>query len=257
MTSYSTDIELFFVTLASIFNPCFNNKENKTMRKTTIIALLATLLVCMSCGDGEYKEADGTICYTYWTFSFGTLSHPLPEVDPATFVDVKDWLGHDDRHVYFKQHLVKGADAATLKAKKYPLFCDKNDYYYMTAPLHVADVKTFKVVKQFEDNIWAKDSRYAYFDSLRIDSVDVKTFRVKSYSAAIDKDHVFYYGKILPLADPKTYDAEWKWVYSRDKSHIWYCGELLKDVDYDSFEVDKEGNASDKFGKFKGSERLK
>lgn len=224
------------------------------MKHLFLIAL--TVLCLASCGeDGKYIEYEGTICYTYWTFSFGRVYHKLPQVDPSTFESVNDWLGHDAGHVYFKNDLVVGADPITVKAKKYPLFMDKNDYYYKSTAMHVVDMPSFEVLKRFEDHFWAKDKRYAYFDTLRIDSADISTFRVKSTFSAIDKNHVYYFGEILPLADPETYDPDWKGIYSRDKSHIWCGDELLEDADYETFDVDKEGHGYDKHGRFRFSKR--
>ncbi|MBR5086638.1 MAG: DKNYY domain-containing protein [Muribaculaceae bacterium] len=215
--------------------------------------IIAMATACNS--DGEYVQRGNTICHSYWTFSFGTMYDTLPEVDVATFKSLENWLGHDNRHAYFKAKLVPGVDVLTMKADKYPLFRDKNDYYYMSVPLHVTHVDAFVVLKRNEDDIWAMDNRYAYYDSLRIDSVDIKTFKVKTWNTAVDSKRVYRYGKVLPLADPETYVEDWKGMYSRDKAHIWYLGELLEDVDYETFTVD--GNdAHDKNGHFYRGERV-
>lgn len=225
------------------------------------LALLGFLFVALMCSTGEAKEKyvtrDGSVYYTYWTFSFGQQSHELPQVDAASFKQVKGWLGRDNRHVYFKERLVEGADPVTLKADKYPLCHDANDYYHKGEPLHVASVKDFVVLKWSDDNFWARDGRYAYYNTRRIEGVDLKSFKVTSHCSAVDGEHVYRYGKLLPLADPKTYVEDWKGFYSRDKAHIWYMGELLKDADYDSFVVDGDSDAHDKFGSFKRGERVK
>lgn len=228
------------------------------MKSTRLYLWLLPLIVVMATAcnsDGEYVQRGNTICHSYWTFSFGTMYDTLPEVDAATFKSIENWLGHDGKHVYFKAKLVPGADAESLKADKYPLFRDRKDYYYKGVPLHVTHVDAFVVLKRNEDDIWAMDNKYAYYDSLRIDSVDIKTFKVKTWNTAVDSKHVYRYGKVLPLADPETYDEEWKGMYSRDKAHIWYMGELLEDVDYATFTVD--GNdAHDKYGHFYRGERI-
>ena len=53
-----------------------------------------------------------------------------------------------NKNVYFKSRLVEGADPATVKAKKFPLFFDKKDYYYKGKGLNVANVKKFEAQKQ-------------------------------------------------------------------------------------------------------------
>lgn len=215
--------------------------------------LLAMTVACNTAG--EYVTHDGTICYSYWTFSFGTQYDPLPQVNAATFKSVEDWLGHDGVHVYFKNRLIAGAHPATIKAKKYPLCCDKNDYYYMGRGLKVVDMKNFEVINWNEDDMWAVDGTCAYYDSLRIDSVDMASFKLQTYNVATDRNHVYRFGKIFPGADPATYVEQWNGLYSRDKAHIWYCGQLMEDVDYATFVIDKNG-ARDKNGHFYHGERV-
>ena len=164
-------------------------------------------------------------------------------------------LVSDNKNVYFKSRLVEGADPATVKAKKFPLFFDKKDYYYKGKGLNVANVKRFEVIKWSEDDMWAIDGKYAYYDSIRIDDVDLPSFKLQAHNCATDRNHVYRYGKILPLADPATYVEEWKGFYSRDKSHIWYLGELMEDVDIATFVVDDYG-AHDKNGHFHRGERV-
>ena len=221
-----------------------------------LFAMTLMMAILQSCNsDGEYVAHDGTICHAYWTFSFGTVYDSLPEVDPGKFDNITDWAGKDDRHVYFKAILIPGADPATVQAKKYPLICDKRDYYYKGVPLHVASVKNFEVVNWNEDDIWAIDGKYAFYDTVRIEPKDIKTFKIQCFNVAVDSEHVYRYGKILPLADPKTYVEEWKGFYSCDKAHIWYMGDLMTDVDYVTFTIDDDG-AHDKNGHFYRGERV-
>lgn len=225
--------------------------------KKFLFLIAAMMLVIASCSRGGEYVSDGKyVLFKYWTFSFGTCYDTLPGADAATFKSVNEWLGHDAKNAYFKSDLVEGVDVATLKAEKYPLFRDKNDYFYKTKPMRVVDKSTFKVVKWIDDSFWAKDSKCAYFDTTHIAGVDIATFKVKDPCFAVDKNHVFRFGDILPLADPKTYEENWKGFYSRDKSHIWCMGELLEDVDYDSFVVDDDWSAHDKYGAFDHHRRV-
>ena len=225
--------------------------------KKGLFLIAAVVLMLTACSRHGRYESDGNVVrYTYWTFSFGWRYDTLPGVDVKTFKSLNEWLGRDAQRVYFKSELVEGVDAATLKAVKYPLYRDKNDYYYKTNPMRVVDMNTFKVVKWLDDSFWAKDSQCAYFDTTHIVGVDIATFKVKDYTYAVDKDHVFYLGDLLPLADPKTYEDNWKGFYSRDKSHIWCMGELLEDVDYDSFVVDDDWSGHDKYGAFDHHRRV-
>jgi len=221
-----------------------------------IVGCLVFLLILLTgCSEGKYEERDGTVYYSYWTFSFGQRSEELPEVDAATFESVEDWLGRDAAHVYFKERLVSGADPATVKAKDYPLFCDANDYYYKGAPLHITDIRSFEVIELDDIRMWAKDSQTVYFDSLHVKDANPATFRILDFLEGKDDRHVFYREEILPDADPNTYEV--LGLYSKDKSHVWYCGNLVEDADAASFHLDKEEEGVDKYGSFLNGKRIK
>ena len=168
---------------------------------------------------------------------------------------MKDWLGHDSERVYYEDKLVSGADVSSLVAIRKPLFRDKRDYYYQAVPLHVSDVASFKVMAWFEDDFWAHDSRCAYYDTVRIDGVDLDSFKILEMSKAKDKHHVYYFGRVIPDADPATYEILGYSAYSRDKSHIWCGDDLLEDVDYATFTVDDVSTAHDKYGSFRWEKR--
>lgn len=230
------------------------------MKKSVYILLSAIMcLAVSSCSDGGKYEVDGnSVYYSYWTFSFGTITDTLPGADPATFQEVEDWIGKDKNHVYFKQKLVPGADPATLEVDKYPLFHDSKDYYFQEVPIHVADVRTFKVLKRgYDDDIWAIDSKCAYYDTIRISEADVKTFKVEKFFYATDKNHVYRYGQILSDADPATYKETENSGYATDKNHVWYFGEMIDSiVDRATFKTDKEFDvAYDKNGKIVSGKR--
>ena len=226
-------------------------KTLKAMNRKVLFGILAAtaLLLCPSCGDGKYEVSGDVVCYTYWTFSFGQRYDTLPEVDAKTFEQVKNWLGRDASHVYYEDRLIQGADPATLKAHRKPLCSDRKDYYYQGVPLHVADMKNFKVLKNNTYGLWAKDSRYVYRDSDRIEVDDVEAFHVVDWNVATDNVRVYFFGSLLADSDPKTFEYLDD-LYAKDKSHVWYMDEVVEGADPATFTVDKEGNASDKNGKY-------
>lgn len=212
----------------------------KALPKTGILALMLTSIVFLmtACNtDGKYEVKNGKVFFTYWTVSFGTQRHELKDVDAASFQSMKDWLGRDAHHVWFKDRLVKSAHPASAEPMEYPLFRDRRDYYYKGAPLHVKDLATFTVKKCEEREFWATDSQYIYYDSLRIEGSDPATFEYLEFYKAKDRLHVYYNGKILPDADPASYVA--MGTYSKDKSHVWYCGELMEGADPATFEAEE------------------
>lgn len=227
------------------------------MRKM-IFGLVACVLALLptACVSGpEYEVQGDCVVYRYWTFSFGWRNDTLPGADVATFAQVRNWLGHDNEHVYYKEKLVPGADVASLEPVRQPLFKDKNDYYYQATPMHVKDVESFKVTKWFEDDFWAQDAQCVYYDTVRIDDADLPSFKILEMSTAKDNNHVYYFGRVIPDADPATFEPIKNSVYNRDKSHIWCGDDLLKDVDYETFAVDDMSRAHDKYGTFSWEKR--
>ena len=207
---------------------------------TACVLMAMTVLMTGCNSDGKYKVEGDSVYFTYWTFSFGTIKEPLEGCDAETFQSVKDWLGRDQEHVWFKSRLVKGADPASVEVDRFPLFHDKHDYYYRGAAVGVADLKTFRTLKCDEDEMWGVDSRYVYFDSLRIENSDPATLELISTFEAKDKRHVYYFGKILEGADPATYTPVGKYsCYTKDRTHVWHCGEIVKDADPSTFEIEK------------------
>jgi len=224
------------------------------MKKFFALAILVlSLMACTD--DGKYELQDDVVVYSYWTFSFGPVNDTLPGADPATFETVNSWLGHDSERVYFKDKIVPGADVASLEPQRYPLFRDKNDYYYEENAMHVADVSSFKILKRFDRDFWAVDSRNAYFDTLRIDGVDLPSFKVMSFTVARDKNRVYFFGKVIPGADPATFQEIGHSAYYRDKSHVWCGNELLEDADLATFQIDDYDRAHDKYGAFRMEKR--
>ena len=222
--------------------------------KILLVACVMAMVLMACVNDAEYVVLDDAVVYSHWTFSFGRRYDTIPGADPATFEQVKSWLGHDSEHVYYERDLVPGVDVASLEVVRKPLIRDKKDYYYKTKPLHVADVESFKIIKWSYGSFWAKDSRYAYFEDQRFEA-DLPTFKVKSMEYANDKNHVYYFGDLIPGADPATFKPIGKSCYYRDKSHIWCGRDLLEDADYDSFEVDDFDSAHDKHGRFMAEKR--
>jgi len=214
------------------------------------MAVLLLVIMAGCSNDGKYEVQGDVVVYSYWTFSFGRLNDTLPGADVSTFKSVNSWLGHDSERVYYHNRLVPGVDVASLEVKHHPLFRDKNDYYYESTPMHVADVSSFKTLKWFADDFWAVDSRCAYFDTTRIEGVDLPTFDLISFSVARDKHRVYFLGKVLPEADPATFEEIGNSAYYRDKSHIWCGNDLLEDADMATFVVDDIDRAHDKYGAF-------
>ena len=205
-------------------------KYLKSFFPGAVYAVALAGLMLVSCKDGKYEVRGDQVYYTWWTFSFGHQDSLLVGADADTFEEVEEWLGKDKDHVWYEARLVEGCDPQTVRVKTKPLFYDRRDYYYEGAPLHVKDMATFEVVQLNEYCLYAKDSKCGYFDSTRIEGIDYKTFKTVSTFVAKDKNHVYRFGKVLPLADPETFE-EMEMGYMKDKAHVWYVDSVMPDAD--------------------------
>lgn len=236
-------------------------RETVFRKAESLLAVLLLVFVLTACNsDGKYEVKDGTVYFTYWTFSFGTQEHELQDVDVASFESMKNWLARDRHHVWYKDLLVEGADPATAKADDYPLFHDKRDYFYEGKAIGVADIQSFKVLKCDDDELWAVDKQYAYFDSLRIDDSDPATLELIGTFEAKDKRHVYYFGRILEDADPGSYQIL-EGNYAKDHHHVWFCGDIIEDADPETFESEstldfEKPDAHDKHGDYRRGKRI-
>lgn len=220
-----------------------------------IVVLLAAALTT-GCSGPKYVNDGSNVYHSYWTFSFGTVRHELPEADASSFRKVNSWLGRDKNHVYYEDKLVEGADPATLKAKKKPLCADSKDYYYKGEALHVADMGTFQVLRMDDSHLWAKDRQNIYFDNMTISGADVGTFQVIKPYEAKDRKHVYYFGKPLDGADPSTYTIM-DGGYAKDSRHVWYYGKLVEGADAATFRaVGSDGSGMDKNARYKGCSKI-
>ena len=148
--------------------------------KAALLSALFCAFLLTSCGEGKYEVKGDGVYYTYWTFSFGNQEKELKGADAATFESVKDWLGRDHQHVWYKESLVEGAEPASVKVDDYPLFHDKRDYYFEGKPVHVADMASMRVIEISREEFWGADSRYIYFNNSRIEGGDPATLEQPS-----------------------------------------------------------------------------
>ena len=211
------------------------------MEKSHKVALLAALFCAFlltSCGDGKYEVKGDGVYYTYWAFSFGNQEEELKGADAATFESVKDWLGRDHQHVWYKESLVEGAEPASVKVDDYPLFHDKRDYYFEGKPVHVADMASMRVIEISREEFWGADSRYIYFNNSRIEGGDPATLEVVTSYIAKDSRHVYYCDSIMADADPATFESCGKFsAYCKDKNYVWFCSEKVEGADVETFKT--------------------
>lgn len=176
-------------------------------------------------------------------YSIVASIHKLPGADPNTFKVISMEYSKDKNHVYMSWgDSILGADPATFELLSYenklPAYAkDSKSVYYFGKQIKGADAGSF-VAFGHDSAHYAKDNQYAYFEDKPF-KADVATFKIlnmeSSYeSFAIDKDAVYYLGKILPGADSETFVMLGEF-YSKDKNFVYFKNRKVVGADLATF----------------------
>lgn len=240
----------------------------KTNQLYILIVFVFCTFLIVSCDIG-YKNDGKVVTYHSWNESSGHSVWKL-DANPATFENLGDGYAHDDKHAFLDGHMIDSADGKTFKSlghgyaidanhvfhlsqimdsvdiKTFKVHSqylteDKNDYYWNTLPIHVADKSTFVILGNNGawDTNWAKDKKYGYYmGQSRVAIADYKSFHpiktmIISSVYAADKYHVYYEDRIVKGADPKTF-FEAAWGIGQDAKRVYYKSEATSIKDYKS-----------------------
>ncbi|MEO6915071.1 MAG: DKNYY domain-containing protein [Chitinophagaceae bacterium] len=162
----------------------------------------------------EYREGQN-----YYMTKRQTIIE-LKNVNPASFVSLKNGYGKDARHAWFQGKYFIVKDIATLKSL---------------------------------DINFSKDDVQVYLNCIPIDGSDGKTFEITDRNFAKDKNHVYYYGfdgeqkyNIAKLpCDPQTFKII-DYRFSKDANKVFFLAFTIKDAEAASFEVLKAGYSKDR-----------
>lgn len=173
-------------------------------------------------GFGYYKDA-GQILKHAGSGNLLPLKSVPAEARPISLnylVDSKHV--YDARNVYREKEdafVVEGADPVSFKELSNGYSLDKNNVYFYSKIVPLADPLSFeKVTGQAENDEYCgfsywKDTHRVYLKGNTIQSADPYTFKVIPYQGrncnngqySVDKDHVFYNETLLNEIDVKTF----------------------------------------------------
>ena len=115
----------------------------------------------------------------------------VAKADPKTFKKIKNDFYKDANHVYIRGHIIINADPKSFQVISYMYQKDNNTVFVMSKPTNI-DVNTFKVLTK----IYSNKEQFSLY--------------------AIDKNHVYFQGKIIVKADPKTFKVVEKKTSEKD-----------------------------------------
>ena len=159
--------------------------------------------------------------------------------DPQTLKVVKKGLICDAKDYYYKGAAIHVADIESfevLKLDEYNLWAkDSKCGYFDSTRIDSIDPGSFEVVGTF----LAKDKNRVYYRYRVLPQADPATFEELEGCYMRDNIHAWYIDSLIPDAEGKTLQS--KWNYAWDSKRVWYNGRLLKGADPKTFEVLESG----------------
>ena len=143
----------------------------------------------------------------------------VDDVDMKSFIPMKGYFGKDQRHVYCYEKIVKNLNPSTFK-----IYSDA----------YIGDDKTI---------LWYGSNCYGEPEMLL--NPDIPTFTVLGYTYAKDKQHVYYYSKVMEDADPTTFQ-HLDFYFDKDKDTVYHFGQKIDGADTASFQPINEMEGKDK-----------
>lgn len=190
-----------------------------------ILSLLLLLTLLSSCGTLGYSVSGSKV--TYGVKDQGMIRETeLPGVDAASFEVLSKRYGRDKARVYRCATLLEGADPKTFE-----LLGDGTLYARDAQAVWVNSRQVSRDPEHFEilTGLWSKDSKQVFFSSDLVSQAQAATFQPieGSHYAGKDEQHVFWRTKVIPGADPQSYELL-KGEYARDKNQAMRADKVLE-----------------------------
>jgi len=258
---------LILVACFFLYSLINTKKGNIEIKQTNTNSLTSPVEIDL--GDSYYKKDNVILFRDYYSGK----EYPLGSVDVDSFTTFKYGYAKDKNYVYGMGEIISGAD---IKSFHYVGLCqcvekscasffqDSNKVYIENNPADNMDSATFQYFGIFSSpdemmptsNAISKDKNGIYYACGKsIKNVDLKSFQVLKYGFFEDKNNVYRtgyeYGGLISIkgADPKTFIAL-SGEYSKDAKNVYYIDQIITGADVNSFNVDKDGNATDKNGSY-------
>lgn len=177
----------------------------------------------------------------YWTDGKQILyiETPIKDIDLTTFELYNGWFAKDKSHCYLEGSVFKKANVETFEVLNWAFAKDKSNVYTNRGILKDADSDTFVAIGD------------GYNEELYI----------RPCGFGKDKNHIFYYvygGRTMILndADLDTFTALTN-DFGKDKNYVWWNGKKLKNANPKTWRLLENGNSIDDKNAFSGNEIIK
>ncbi|MDP2561887.1 DKNYY domain-containing protein [Psychrobium sp. 1_MG-2023] len=162
--------------------------------------------------------------------------------DPTTFEHLDGKYYADKNHVYLNARVVKGASPQDIKLLEVSDWSWDNNYALSQGKViinHGAKNFTPCAIDSFRvlgDEQFSKDKHCVFYNGIKIEGADAKSFRTKSRSYAYDKNNAYYKSEKITGINHKQLKVL-RLDYARDKQHVFYQGKLINNANVKDFRV--------------------
>lgn len=161
----------------------------------------------------------------------------LRGADPKTFRSLQFGFGKDSDAVFHGRWKLKKVNPQTFRVLNQSFSTDGKRAYYFDQEIASADAASFEVLGEY----WARDAKRIYFQKDTVPQADRATFELIDYNFGRDRKYVYgYAGEILAGADAKSFQrikSRRSSLFYRDKRRVYYQGKPVGGADPKSFEV--------------------
>ncbi len=122
------------------------------------------------------------------------------DLDAKDCILLTDDFIKDKNNIYYKESLIKDADAESFEVINHWFQKDKNKLFHHTIPLEL-NPSTVKI----DHEIYAFDAHHVYFSKHKIKGVDIASFQVLTPNFSKDKFYVYRMEKTLKGVDAPSF----------------------------------------------------
>ena len=168
--------------------------------------------------DGEKKKINSEKfqifkyqCYAKDDKSVFFQGSKIYGADAASFEAIAPQHGKDKYKGYFRSMPVDGSCGTTFRAldTTVSIFStDGIDFFFKNRAMHVVDTGNFRIIESCGGGYISTDGKYAYYNELKVPSLDINTVEKLNGYHQIYKDKNWVYQRNRKL----NYDAHGKWI---------------------------------------------
>ncbi len=158
-------------------------------------------------------------------FSFSQINESKQAYNQCKFLEKPNYIINKNS-VYFEKcaiHRKVNTNVGSFKTVGLGLAYDDKNIFFNGMKLNVTPNKPIIIHDQYRMNstVYWKNNNFIYKNTLKINKIDSSSYKRISYSNySKDKHYVYYLGKTIKGADPKTFVSEFP--YGFDKNFAYY-----------------------------------